>query len=535
MRGIKRRLVSFAARFRAPLIIALTAFIVSYVDPLGIEEATGDRALSTIMRLSSTLLVGSGQVTVVLIDQDYVESQPNKSWPLSYGDQGILLRQIAKQDPAAVFVDLIYKNPHRNAPAPPTATDAASADQEGDEPAHLLKAIPAEKEAAFYFAALPRHGAAKGEFDELDTASFSPGLDEHGKLKPSLVKQLAVVSWSGYGDYYPLRLGRDDAMRTPAYALYQHRCTHGPPCADHGRGYEAPMRVRWGAFVPSNFAGHIDAGVCQYTEFREAPDYPDKRLRRRALAWQFLLALADRDNQATDVNSRLPCMSFAVLPASFVSDVSGSRNKTLIENALQGKYVFVGADIPGIPDRTISPVHGQTPGVMLHAMALENLLTSGDRYLRAVPEWILILLKLVILCAVAIVAASLPPKKGGFWRVIFVALRVCAIVLGVCAWIGCAAFAFMHDDTARGMLFLIGGALVTWIAAAETGKVVFLFILISALSLGMIEFGWEPTNWIVLAVAASFVHQISRHSRSPGAYDDQGANLQLDQSGGKQK
>jgi hypothetical protein len=523
MRGIKRRLVSFATRFRAPLIVALTAFIVSYVDPLGIEEATGDRALSTIMRLSSTLFVGSGEVTVVLIDQAYLESQPNPSWPLSYGDQGVLLRQIANETPSAVFVDLIYKNPHRNAPALLTAATATRPDQR-DHPADLLKPIQSRfKDVPFYFAALPRYGGARGEADEFDPASFSPGLDTQGKLDPALEKQLALVSWSGYGDYYPMRLGRAGAMRTPAYALYQDQCiARGLPCAQESRRYEVPMRVRWGAFVPRDVAHHIDADVCQYTDVRDEANYPGRGLRLRALAWQFVLALADRSNEATEVNSRLPCMSFAVLPASFLSDATGTRNEKLIREALHDNFVFVGADIPGIPDHTVSPVQGQVPGVMLHAMAMENLLSSDGSYLRATPEWFLILLKLVILCGVAIFAASRPLKEGGFVHAIFV-------VIGVCAWVGCAAFAFMHDNTARGMLFLIGGALVTWFAAAETGKVVFLFILISALALWMIELGWEPTNWIALAVAASFVQQIARHYRLPGA------SLQLDTSGGKQK
>lgn len=506
MHGIKPAVASWAARFRAPLIVALTAFIVSYVDPLGVEEATGDRAAGTVMRLSSTLWSGSGQVTVVLIDQAYLESQPNPGWPLSYGEQGMLLRQIANESPAAVFVDLLYKNPHRNAPAVLTAARADAADRH-DAPADLLEPIRS-KDVPFYFAALPKYGGVKGQADEFDVASFSPGLDEQGKLDASLEKRLALVSWSGYGDYYPLRLGRAGAVRTPAYALYQDRCiAHRLPCASESRQFEKPMRVRWGAFVPQKIAGHIDAGVCQYTDFAGSVNYPDLWLRMRALAWQFMLALADRANEASDVNSRLPCMSFAVLPASFLSDASGARNEALIKESLQGKFVFVGADIPGIPDRTASPVHGQVPGVMLHAMAMENLLTGEGRYLRATPEWFSILFKLAILCAVAVFAASRPLKQGGFVSAAFV-------VIGVCAWLGCAAFSFMHDNTARGMLFLIGGALVTWFAAAETGKVIFLFVLISALALGMIELGWEPTNWIVLAVAASFVQQISRHLRA---------------------
>lgn len=528
MRGIKRRLVAFAARFRAPLIVALTAFIVSYVDPLGIEEATGDHAMSTIMRLSSTLLPGSGQVTVVLIDQAYLDLQPNPSWPLSYGDQGVLLRQIANKAPAAVFVDLLYKNPHRNAPALLTASNATDADQR-DVPADLLKPIQSMEQVHFYFAALPKYGGVKDEADELDAASFAPGLDERGKLKPAAEKQLALVSWSGYGDYYPLRLGRAGALRTPAYALYQDQCiARKLPCADPRRRDDEPMMVRWGAFVPRNVADHIAAGVCQYTDFAERSNYPGPWLRLRAMAWQFVLALADPGNEATDVDSRLPCMSFVVLPASFLSDASGSRNEALIDAALRNKFVFVGADIPGIPDRTTSPVHGQMAGVMLHAMAMENLLVGDGSHVRATPEWFTILVKLVILCAVAIAAVSFRIEEGGIVHTILV-------VMGVCAWLVCAAFSFMHDDTNRGMLFLIGGAAVTWVAAAETGKIILLFIAISALALLMIEFGWEPTNWITLSVAAILVHQIAKHLPERRADDTLAKSSETDISGGKGK
>ena len=47
---------------------------------------------------------------------------------------------------------------------------------------------------------------------------------------------------------------------------------------------------------------------------------------------------------------------------------------------LAGRYVLVGANVPGYNDFANSPVHGLIPGVHLHAMALDNLLTYQGKY-----------------------------------------------------------------------------------------------------------------------------------------------------------
>jgi CHASE2 domain-containing sensor protein len=59
--------------------------------------------------------------------------------------------------------------------------------------------------------------------------------------------------------------------------------------------------------------------------------------------------------------------------------------------------VLIGADILGSGDRIESPVHGQVPGVYLHAMALDNLLTFGGRPPFIDAEWVLPVQVLLIL------------------------------------------------------------------------------------------------------------------------------------------
>lgn len=51
-----------------------------------------------------------------------------------------------------------------------------------------------------------------------------------------------------------------------------------------------------------------------------------------------------------------------------------------LATALRGKYVLVGAKVPGYNDWVDTPIHGSIPGIHAHAMALDNLLTFGDDY-----------------------------------------------------------------------------------------------------------------------------------------------------------
>ena len=128
---------------------------------------------------------------------------------------------------------------------------------------------------------------------------------------------------------------------------------------------------------------------------------------------------------------------------------------------IKGSYVFVGGAIAGTGDTVTSPVHGQLPGVYLHAMALDNLLSFKGA-----------------------------PLHSGGWATI---PQVLLIFLA--AFAGGAIFA--DRQTPRTRLEALGAfalRIAVWIVFAAVAAVLLLMFLI--------EFELAPYNWgSVLAIA----------------------------------
>lgn len=54
---------------------------------------------------------------------------------------------------------------------------------------------------------------------------------------------------------------------------------------------------------------------------------------------------------------------------------------------IRDKIVIIGSDIPGYLDRVESPVHGEYPGALVHAMVVDNLLQKGASYTKPAGAW----------------------------------------------------------------------------------------------------------------------------------------------------
>lgn len=54
-----------------------------------------------------------------------------------------------------------------------------------------------------------------------------------------------------------------------------------------------------------------------------------------------------------------------------------------LREIIHGRFVFYGGDLTGLEDSVVPPTHVKLPGVYLHAMALDNLLTFNGRYKRS--------------------------------------------------------------------------------------------------------------------------------------------------------
>ena len=71
----------------------------------------------------------------------------------------------------------------------------------------------------------------------------------------------------------------------------------------------------------------------------------------------------------------MPCPYHRHVPLTDIA-VPAEGEHELLKTTLGGKYVMVGAAVQGIQDVVNSPIHGYIPGVYLHAMALDNMLTQ---------------------------------------------------------------------------------------------------------------------------------------------------------------
>src|SRR5688572_28350923 len=81
------------------ILVALAAWLFLQLDPLGLEQASNAASRRVAMRLMSAFYpVGNEQVSVVLIDDDYLRTTDG-SWPMTYLTQGYLLQRVFDYQP----------------------------------------------------------------------------------------------------------------------------------------------------------------------------------------------------------------------------------------------------------------------------------------------------------------------------------------------------------------------------------------------------------------------------------------------------
>lgn len=359
-----------------PIAMAVTAFVLMRADPLEVEEATAERSQQFTSRMASAFYKASGQVVVVVIDQDYIDMQES-TWPMPYKHQKRLLNQVLSLDPSVVFLDVLYQNPHGDP---------------DDKPEELLQGLRSGK-SRIVMAGLTRKNLLKDSghlrigrchntqrATDLSTASFDQIFDP-GSVIPIIRDHprvdIALVDWFGCEDAYPLQLLDNPEARTPAYLLYRRHCeTNACPPANTKHLSHKPIEVFWGSSPPESQTPFYEADTCQqYPGFlRRWTGFAAPLLSAGA---QFLRAAISGTRDVGALRVSLPCPAVAVLPASVLESFYRGGNPDLYEplRALfNNKAVLIGGRIEGIQDTAVSPVHGLIPGVVLHAMALDNLL-----------------------------------------------------------------------------------------------------------------------------------------------------------------
>ena len=500
----------------ARVLIALGFLALLAVDPLNAGSGASQRSEQSILRIVSPFYSASNAVTVVLIDDAYL-GRVRSGWPLSYREQGLLLRRILAHEPAAVFVDLLYRHRHSR---PSATADTASNASGADDPLDLLRPLPGatNQRVPLLFAVLGRDDSKvdactetrtvqpPSRADLLDVESIDRSLRAPFGLEPQATVAeapavgprvgTALGSWSGCGGSDPLLLAGSDTAATPAMALYDATCRRRADLAgcrlggmaplDVPHRFQSPLTVRWGAFAPSSQDSFYAAGTCQRSVGRDAPVSFWAKL-GRSLQQLALGALFDMRSQ-DDPEIALPCPAVPVIRADAILDGDPAK----VEALLRGRAVMLGASVSGIPDWQPSGVHGLVPGVVWHAMALDNLLVSGDRYLKPLTKRTSRTIMVALAFAAALLAPWVVRRKPWFSEPV----RVWA---GLGLWLAYATVLLSHGHRLQALAVVAVALAFDLIKPSETFRLAALFMAMSGLAMLAVALGRSPWNWIGLA------------------------------------
>ncbi len=313
---------------------SLLIFIL-ILDPFHITTAT-DKASSDILnRVNAVKYPDTGQndVTVVFIDDAFLNSR-NLHWPLSYAEQSVIFRQILRYKPKALFIDFLYTH------------DRSDSD---DNVAPLLNVFE-------------RYHAR--------TPIYVPLADETEFEPSTFFKHVTPVKvqWDGKEHYYPPRV---DGLPTPAFAIYQQHCEDaGESNCMELADEPPPVYVQWGAKLSALQDKLTDNTHCTDVESFAVTA---GKVTLSEIFWK--LVPSWRQN----------CPYTTTIPASHLA-ARDKNDIAVLEDAIAGKTIMVGALIQGARDEVYSPVHGLIAGVYLHAMAFDNLQTYQQGYFRPSPE-----------------------------------------------------------------------------------------------------------------------------------------------------
>ena len=512
----KRMRAAFASRAGVslwlPLIIVVLFFAFHELDPFGIGHASAVRSEQATLRIVSPFYAPSGKVAVILIDDAYLRAH-EIGWPLAYAAQGQLLRQILAVNPAAIVIDLVY--PHRHGAGP----------NSGDEVSQLVSRIEPDSTTPIIFTAMAkepdalphdfRFCKASARIDLIDPESMLPTLlarlrpaagDAAGALAPPHANWLlSYIRWSGCGTRYPLMLGGDPNSATPAFAAFRAycakhsdivSCSSASPATEPEK-FQEPMTIRWGAFPPSEQSFAYGTNTCQAPADRDGQVSAWRKL--KVAVTQLTLGIFQESRTHPNHEIGLPCPAITVIPLGALEQGSVDDWRELLSN----KIVLLGANISGIPDIVDSPVHGQVPGVVLHGMALDNLLTLGPRYLADRQAQ---LRQVVAIVLAALFAYALPFM---LWLLDHARVRRVLAATSFLLWITLSVTCLLLGETKLALAALGFGICFDVITPPVTAVYFYAVLFAALISVFQLNRGWPPGNWLgLLLLVLAFSHTV---------------------------
>lgn len=337
-------------------LMALALVAVDVFDSFGLDRAADEQASPLIATIAAPFYggaerVGQKAITVVLIDDVSLQELGWDAQP-SYGDQADLISAIASFAPAAVFLDYYYTFPHGDNPQRDIANFAQRLTDEAEITGVPIRIGPVVDEPIF--APLREVPAVGVAWRGLDLLTF-PFHDEQGReMAPYALYRIWCARNAEHCDIN-WRPAEDTALTL----------SWGFGASPQALEFAAAEDARCGLGNPSAI-GRLGTGLSHF--FRAA---------FRAALYQPNAASGDSSDP---LESR--CFYADTVIASHV--MSGAIDAQLAP-MLRDRIVLVGASHARSADRHRIPQVGVVPGVYIHAMALDNLITQGPRHVRQSP------------------------------------------------------------------------------------------------------------------------------------------------------
>ena len=350
----------------ALLVLTLASFTMLW---LGDKLNASGMALTRFMARAQAPLTAQfhypalarDKITVALYDQEFLEAS-GSAWPISYQSHADGLLRLAADPsarPRAIMLDITFGQ-ERDDPTVDSLRQALCRIQNEFKVPVFLAALPSPETGRLAVRAglgADSPGTAPPCFTLVGVDYLPDPLDGLAWSYP-LTRHLADAGWQPGPASEPLR---QPAYRSAAMAMAQD-------AAGLDLGLETvPMALVWGhnsapqAHRPKRLAN------CR-------PGTPELR----QLVPGVLRQLWE------DSNKPPLCPYHRTLSMAQLEVLEEGE----LAPYLAGRYVLVGAHVPGFNDFADSPVHRITPGIYMHAMALDNLLTYGSRY-KLSAEWTL--------------------------------------------------------------------------------------------------------------------------------------------------
>ena len=294
---------------------------------------------------------GQRAITVVTIDDaDLKEYGLNWPVPLDYYQR--LIDRVVKQKPKAIFFDVIFLDEKPAGEIDSLIGAACRATDAG---------IP------FYLATFARDALSSNSerriFDARTTAGIPCAISVRSNVTPDSLDQ---SQWA-----YPLRPRTEDEFdgevkRPDSVALTIYCQLYATTCPART---EVPLSLIWATkAAPTNVE----------TMVARNPQGELKPICRGVWNWWEVLPGANLLFTLAGFPALPLCPYNQVIPIRAFKGQGFSQEE--LHAALGGKIVMVGADLKAIGDNSFSPVHGRLPGVLVHAMALDNLISFEGQY-----------------------------------------------------------------------------------------------------------------------------------------------------------